>query len=71
MLQQWRGAKCACLDVANVDELKKHYIKGREGGSANNCLLCKHKDLSSDPYRKKMLCTKCVGLGYTVEARES
>lgn len=49
MLQQWRGAKCACLDVANVDELKKHYIKGREGGSANNCLLCKHKDLNSDP----------------------
>lgn len=49
MLQQWRGAKCACLDAANVDELKKHYIKGREGGSANNCCLCKHKDLNSDP----------------------
>ena len=26
MLQQWRGAKCACLDAANVDELKKNII---------------------------------------------
>lgn len=49
MLQRRRGAKCACLDVANVDELKKHCPKGWEGGAEDNCLLSKHKDLNSDP----------------------
>lgn len=37
MLQQWREAKCVCLDVANVDELKKQYAKVWEGGSVDNC----------------------------------
>ena len=49
MLQRRKGAKCACLDVANVDELKKHCPKGWEGGAEDNCLLQKHKDLNLDP----------------------
>lgn len=49
MLQRQRGAKCACLDIAKVDELKKRCPKGWEGGAEDNCLLRKHEDLNSDP----------------------